>query len=154
MVPSRPRFLQEARRARKRRHRAPRRPMPPRGLLRSEAPLGCAYCTTSVVVFAPVEYPWKGTWPSPVLWSKGGRQPARAWPRAAAGRGRGSHKDRAVQPLLCVFPKATTGALRARTDLWPELGRSGPERRGHLGLTDTATGQTFVRKSTKFVSEV
>ena len=42
--------------------------------------------------------PWKGTWPSPVLWSKGGG----AKPAGSAPGGGRLAKDRAVQPLLCV----------------------------------------------------
>jgi hypothetical protein len=80
--------------------------------------------------------------------SRRGRGPGRRQAAGAAATriARCSHSS--------VFFQRRPGALRARTDLWPELGRSGPERRGHLGLTDTATGQTFVRKSPKFVSEV
>jgi hypothetical protein len=65
------------------------------------APLGCAYCTTSVVVFAPVEYPWKGTWPSPVLWSKGGRQPAGVAPGGGRPRARQPQGSRGAATPLC-----------------------------------------------------
>ena len=55
MVPSRPRFLHEARRARKRRHRAPRRPIYAAEGLYNQRHYLVALFVPRVVVVAPVE---------------------------------------------------------------------------------------------------
>jgi hypothetical protein len=85
-----------------------------------------ALIVTRVVVVAPVE----GDVALACLVVKGGE--------AAGGRGPGRRqaagaaaKDRAVQPLLCVAKGDQVPYTLALV-----FGRSGPKRRGHLGLTD------------------